>query len=407
VIRTLRFLLVGCLAALPASRGIAADEFKLVDGDRVVLVGNTLIEREQRYGSWEAALTSRFPGVTFRNLGWSGDNVFGLAQASFGTVADGFKHRKEHVEALKPTVILVGYGSNEAFDGAAGLPRFREGLTALLDSLAQTKARLVLLAPLRQEDLGRPLPDPAEQNKNLELYRAALREEAQKRGCPFVDLYDLVPDGSKAKPPAPLTDNGIHLTAYGYWRSAASLEKGLGLKPPAWSVEIDTTKRTVKAEGTTVVKDTTNSMVFRLTDDRLPAPPAPKDSPKGAALPDADRVLRVTGLRGPCTLLIDGKPIPDLSLTAEKWAAGVKIPQGPEFDQAEQLRQKIVEKNQLYFHRWRPANETYLFGFRKNEQGQNAVEIPKFDPLVEKAEQEIAKLRVPVVHTYTISPVPE
>jgi lysophospholipase L1-like esterase len=398
---------VGCLAALPAPRLIAADDFKLVDGDRVVLVGNTLIEREQRYGYWEAALTSRFPGATFRNLGWSGDNVFGLAQARFGNVEEGFKYRKEHVEALKPTVILVGYGSNEAFDGEAGLPRFRQGLATLLDSLAQTKARLVLLAPLRQEDLGRPLPDPTEQNKNLDRYRAALRDEAKKRGCPFVDLYDLVPDGSQAKPPTPLTDNGIHLTAYGYWRSAPALEKGLGLKPPAWSVEIDVEKKTVKAEGTTAAKDAGNSMAFRLTDDRLPSPAAPPDAPKGAALPDADRVLRVAGLRGPCTLLIDGKPVPDLTLSPEKWAAGVKIPQGSEFDQAEKLRQKIIEKNQLYFHRWRPANETYLFGFRKGEQGQNAVEIPKFDPLVEKAEEEIAKLRVPVVHTYTLSPVPE
>ena len=49
---------------------------------------------------------------------------------------------------------------------------------------------------------------------------------------------------------------------------------------------------------------------------------------------------------------------------------------GPDFEQAEALRALIVAKNRLYFHRWRPQNETYLFGFRKHEQGQNAVEIP-------------------------------
>ena len=50
----------------------AAEPLVLDDGDRVVLVGNTLIEREQRYGWWEAALVSAFPGkkVQFRNLGW-------------------------------------------------------------------------------------------------------------------------------------------------------------------------------------------------------------------------------------------------------------------------------------------------------------------------------------------------
>jgi len=56
----------------------------------------------------------------------------------------------------------------------------------------------------------------------------------------------------------------------------------------------------------------------------------------------------------------------------------------------ESLRALINEKNRLFFHRWRPANETYLFGFRKHEQGRNAAEMPMFDPLVEKVEQQIA-----------------
>jgi hypothetical protein len=73
-----------------------------------------------------------------------------------------------------------------------------------------------------------------------------------------------------------------------------------------------------------------------------------------------------------------------------------------EADRAEQLRQTIIAKNRLYFHRWRPQNETYLFGFRKHEQGQNAAEVPKFDPLVEELEARIAKLRVPVKHTYEL-----
>jgi hypothetical protein len=70
--------------------------------------------------------------------------------------------------------------------------------------------------------------------------------------------------------------------------------------------------------------------------------------------------------------------------------------------QADRLRQAIVAKNLLYFHRWRPQNDTYLFGFRKHEQGKNAVEIPQFDPLIAKQEEEIARLRVPVSHRYEL-----
>ncbi len=58
-------------------------------------------------------------------------------------------------------------------------------------------------------------------------------------------------------------------------------------------------------------------------------------------------------------------------------------------DAIARLRRTIVEKNRLYFHRWRPANETYLTLFRKHEQGQNARELPLFDPLVEAKELEI------------------
>jgi hypothetical protein len=53
------------------------------------------------------------------------------------------------------------------------------------------------------------------------------------------------------------------------------------------------------------------------------------------------------------------------------------------------LKQLIREKNQLFFHRYRPQNETYLYLFRKHEQGNNAVEIPQFDPLIKKADEAI------------------
>ena len=58
----------------------------------------------------------------------------------------------------------------------------------------------------------------------------------------------------------------------------------------------------------------------------------------------------------------------------------------------ESLRQAVIAKNELFFHRWRPENETYLFGFRKHEQGKNAKEVAEFDPLVTKAEEEIEKI---------------
>jgi glucose/arabinose dehydrogenase len=71
---------------------------------------------------------------------------------------------------------------------------------------------------------------------------------------------------------------------------------------------------------------------------------------------------------------------------------GGSLSVGPQ--QAEEvLRSAIRKKNELFFHRWRPENWTYLFGFRKGEQGQNGVEIPRFDPLIAQWDARIAKLR--------------
>jgi lysophospholipase L1-like esterase len=367
----------------------AADRFELLDGDRVVFLGNTLIEREQRYGYWETLLTIRYPHrrIQFRNLGWSGDTVFGDARAGFGSTADGFRHLKEHVLALKPTVIFIGYGLNESFAGQAGLTRFLQGLETLLDTLGPAKARIVLLSPVCHENLGSPLPNPAEHNKSLRLYCDALRKVAEQRGYCFVDFYDLLGDGTRADPPAPLTDNGIHLTAYGYWRAGPALERGLGLTRLARYFE----------EGRN------GKLRFPVSRDTLPLPLPPANTAAGSLQPGDLPVLHVRNLAlGTYQLKIDQMPI--AVATAAEWAAGVKLVRGPEVEQVERLRQTIIEKNRLYFYRWRPQNETYLYGFRKDEQGQNAREIPLFDPLVAKMEEEIARLSIPVPHTYELVP---
>ena len=59
--------------------------FEFRDGDRVVLLGDTLIEREQSYAFLEQRLTVQFPErhVIFRNLGWSADTPAGESRAGF------------------------------------------------------------------------------------------------------------------------------------------------------------------------------------------------------------------------------------------------------------------------------------------------------------------------------------
>lgn len=288
-----------CLIALllVASSSAFAGPVEFKSTDRLVLIGGTFVEREQRYGYWEAILTVRFPGLKVRNLGWSGDDVWGTARRAF-EVDDPNIGRKRLVElalAEKPTVILIAYCGNEAFAGEAGLDKFKKGYEKLLDELGPARARIVLMSPPPLEDKGRPLPDPRPQNQRLAVYRNAIKQIADDRRLAFADLFHALGDGKE--PLKDLTDNGVHFTEVGYKQTTGAFARALGLS---------------------------------------------EDASYSEAL--------------------------------------------------EPLRHAIQKKNELYFYRWRPQNQTYLFGFRKHEQGQNAKEIAEFDPLIAAAEAEIDKL---------------
>jgi lysophospholipase L1-like esterase len=406
---TLLWLAAAVLAAGPTVWPAAADSaepFELHDGDRVVLIGGTLMERDQTHGFLEARLLARWPQrkIIFRNLGWSGDTVWGEARAGFDTPKEGFQRLRDHVLGLQPSVIVIGYGSNEAFAGAGGVAAFESGMETLLKALAPAKARVVLLAPPRHENLGPPLPSPRAYNAGLPGYCDVLRRIAAREGFALVDLYEHLVQPSESPVTNPLTENGMHFGARGYSRLAAIIEEELGLPPRTWRIELNGGAKpaVVQAQGVEVTRlaGGGNTLSWESLDAMLP----PANSGDAAQEMPSGRVLKVSGLGpGKYRLRVDRQEV--AAADAAAWAAGVEISRGPEFDQAQELRRTIVLKNRLYFYRWRPQNETYLFGFRKHEQGQNAREVPMFDPLVEEQETVIDKLRRPIKRYYELLPV--
>jgi lysophospholipase L1-like esterase len=367
--------------------------FELADGDRVALVGNSFFERDLRHNDLEVRLLSRFPGRTirFRNLGWDGDTVFGTARAGFGSPEDGFRHLQKTLAEVKPTVILLAYGMNESFAGKAGLPAFQDGLHRLLESLAPLRARVVLLGPVRHEKLRPPLPDPEAHNRDLRQYADALAQAARSRGFPFLDLFDAL---GESTPGRPLTDDGLRLNAQGYRQVAGAVEQALGLPPRSWTVRIDVGKEARESVGTTLSDVTSdfNRVRFTCLDALLPAPG------------DATRVLYVRGLQ-PGRYALRAEDAVWAVASHDEWARGVNLLQSPELDQAEALRRAVASKNEVFFQYWRPQNDTYIFGFRKKEQGHLQPEFSQFAPILAQREARIDLLRVPQPRTYTLEPV--
>jgi hypothetical protein len=403
---------------------LPAGEFQFKDGDRVALVGSTLIEREQKYGYWELAITTRHhdKNIIFRNLGWSGDTVWGESRVGFDldNPQKGFERLRDAVLAVKPTVIIVGYGTNESFAGEAGLPRFKEGMNKLLDAVAPTKARIILLAPLPPLKTPSRFPEFNERTKKVAMYRDAIAEIAKTKSHYFLDLFRLRFFNSWSW--RPFSDNSLHLTEFGYWLYAEGMAERLGLRSAFRLIDMDLATKKIQSKQAEIEMPDIEARKFQAkaaalgvawpharkqsmqTTSSYVNPHQPTDEPQSTPICEPEFWFRINALPGgEFALKTDGQVV--ATGDAKEWEFGRVVTTGPEFDQSEKLRRLIVEKNQLYFHRYRPQNETYLFGFRKYEQGNNAVEVPQFDALIEAKEKEIAKLRVPVKHTYELVPV--
>lgn len=313
-----RFL-VSLPILLLASSLLAADPFAFNPNDRIVFIGDALVERDMEQNYLETMLAVRLhgKGITFRNIGWSGDTVWGEARAVFGVQKDGYAALLKMIGETKPTVAFLNYGMNESFAGSEGVERFDKQYNTLLDDLAKQApgVRVVLVSPIAFQDTEAPgVPLDPKRNENLKLYTDAVRALAQKRNAQFIDEYAAFQPTKKAAQGPRLTSDGMHLTAAGYIQYANAIEQQLGLKPIAWNF------------------------------------------------------AKTTGIYEP----IGPVAVQQTSI--------------------ENLRRLIAAKNLQFFNRWRPQNETYIFLFRKKEQGQNAKEIPQFDPIITAKEAEIAKL---------------
>jgi azurin/glucose/arabinose dehydrogenase/lysophospholipase L1-like esterase len=240
---------LGILTALSLiiSSSAALAKFEFQKGDSVCLIGNSLPDRFNHDGWFEAVLQSELKGqeVRFRNLGFTGDTVKERPRNS------GFPSPENYLKICEADVIFAFFGYNESFKGEKGLESFMNDLSGMIDNYTKLKPngksapRFVLFSPIAHEDLKSPnLPDGKANNVRLEQYTAAIKAVAEKKGVTFVDLFSP----SKAlysKSKEALTINGVHLNELGNRHVAEVIAGGLFGKTVKAGKDMEKLRRSV------------------------------------------------------------------------------------------------------------------------------------------------------------------
>ena len=360
MLRSLLFLLL----ALTTARA-AEPPFEILAGDRVLFLGDVLLEREGTYGYLETRMHEQFADRSFtvRNLSFAGDTPLGVSRASFDPPAKGWERLREQLDLVQPTVVFLGYGMAASLQeltdksGDASLnpdparygaepmsaARFKKELASLMDEIVKH-------AP-PQAPGGAPDPGAA----------AGGSPGARGSASPAKPAPTGVPGGSPGTALGSSAPPGVRFVLLSPIRHEDLRASRSGLPDPAEHNKL-------LAEYSKAIEELAKERgAFQISD------------------------LRFQIEKGPIT---DNGIHPSVS-GYPTWADGTAKALGwePNLKSSPALRAAVIRKNELFFHRWRPANWTYIFGFRKGEQGRNAKEMPMFDPLIAEVEAEIDRLK--------------
>ena len=411
--KTMKTTLALLAVALTAfTRPTAAAEFPIHDGERVVLLGDSITEQRLYTTVIEAYTLARFPQwkLTFRNIGWGGDTAQG-----------GLGRAPRDLLPLKPTFVTIDFGMNDhgyrAYDEGI-FKNYIDKQTQLVALLKANGARVALVTPQPIEE-KRPDPDKDVRNDSLHKMSDGLREVATKEGVLFADQFDpymaVMLKARQADPAAAIGGgDAVHPGPVGQTIMAWAILKCLGAPAAVSSAELNgSTGKVVAATGCQIsdAKVAADVVTFTRKDAALPMPLDPSAEAVTKLIPllaDLSRYeLKVTGLTAPkYQLLIDDKPA--AVFTAQELAQGcnLTLTAGPITEQTRQLWTLVAEKNNAFFRRWR---EVQLYGppdWAKTPAFEAAreKELARLDEQIAQLETKINAARQPQPHTFVLKP---
>lgn len=249
--------------------------FVFHDGDRIVLVGDS-ITVEGHYGRYiETFLRTRFPQwrLAFRNAGINGQTATG-----------GFNVIDADVLIWKPTIVIVNYGMNDG-RRAGGVEFYRAGITRYVERLLSAGTRVVLCSnsPI---DVG-DLPDHyTDYNVHFDEMARFAQRFAKEKKIPFVDQFHFCHriwgENRNREKPVPVSDQTlaqhtsdyVHARAPGQLTMAYVILKTLGAPAEVSHATIDTASAKIMTRHCRVtdlaIADDGGGLSFTRTDDASP-----------------------------------------------------------------------------------------------------------------------------------------
>jgi len=219
---------------------LKAGSFEFRDGDRIVVVGDSITRQGDYVRYLENYLRTRYPQwkLAVRNAGVNGF-----------TAQLGLPILDQDVLVWNPTVVIVNYGMNDGRRGD-GVSYYQTGIKAYLDQLQVKGVRIVLCSnsPLDNGDAPGQFTD---YNRNFDEMARFAEALARDRGMPFVDQFHfchtLWGENRRRKEPVPVSDqtlaphpsDSVHARAPGQANMAYIILKTLGAPEEVSHVGID------------------------------------------------------------------------------------------------------------------------------------------------------------------------
>ncbi|MFH1613820.1 MAG: SGNH/GDSL hydrolase family protein [Planctomycetota bacterium] len=413
------------VAALFVDSAVAADDFLIHDGDRVVIYGDSITDNQLYPQIIEDFIVTRHPNwdVQVWNRGWGGD------------MAHYYGRFQRDCLSLKPTVVIICLGMNDAWYVPFDKARFEEYvyyLDRMAKDLKAIGSRVVFVSPptydlAQQQNL---LHSGDQKVYEMSYYPEVLREfslgmlaAAKVNQCTYIDLnnsYSILLAIGRARHGAEFrmsrAGDAVHPYGPGQLAMAAFILQGLNAPSEVAYVVID-----AKAVQATEVRSTKISdlsfdgkqMSFNRLDTALPMPAYEQTEPVGEMLDLTDRfnrnVLRIQNLKpGNYKLVVDDRHI--VTLDANAWQEGTNLCRRvflPEMMHSKEVSEATKKLHEARYYKWRKVlcKNIGWVGSDAAYDTNDKKELKKAGEAIETAQRTRKELSKPKVRRYVLERV--